>query len=640
MIKRISLLCLFVTAVLRVQGQRVEIKPEIPKRGNEVTITYHPGAADALIGKEASELSIVFTYSTFYELPSKMPMKKQGDDWVASFKLQRYATFASFYFQSGSQTDQPAADRHYTIAVYNGAQRVRDGYLHESYSLNAQMPKSASLPGLQLDLLQKELNLYPDNYEARVRVQSTKMMLAKTPEEKLKYRNEARRIIAAKFEEAPTVMANLNKVTMGYLIIGEKSRLDSLRRVIMQRYPKSDVARDYMTTLLAKEKDVTRKIAQLEKALKENDQEGEEGSTGIHSIMFDHYVGARNEKKAIYHAGKMMKEVSPQTPLKLKEIAAKLTAGKLAPDTAIAYAERSLGMVEQWPVGIIRFFPEYGHIPSFVADSTRSKAINEARSTLLSIIAVNKLYLGDRVAALDYSRQSAEKGSNRESLINIASVYEQTGDSGKAFNALWEILLNAPEDTAVIHLAKLSFLKFNDSEAAFNAKVKALEGKKIARLTAALKKQKMNKPGPELNRITDLKGNVLSEEMRKGKIVVLDFWATWCVPCMQEMPYLQRVYDKYKNNPEVMFMVVNTGFKNTIKDAVDWEKKNPQYSFPLYFNADPEIGDKVGFTLIPTIAVIDQQGALQFRTIGFEGAELEHKLAVQIDILLEEAKKK
>lgn len=637
--KRISLLCLFLTAILRVQGQRVEIKPAMPNRGDEVTVTYHSGAADALISKEAPELNIVFTYSTFYELPQKLPMKKQGDNWVASFKLQRYATFASFYFQSGSQKDQPEGNRHYTIAVYNGAQRVRDGYLHESYSLNAQMPKSISLPGLQLDLLQKELSLYPDNYEARVRVQSTKMILAKTPEEKLKYRNEARKIIAAKFEEAPTVMANLNKVTMGYLIIGEKSRLDSLRRVILQRYPKSDVARDYLTTLLAKEKDVTKKIAQLEKALKENDQEGEEGSTGIHSILFDHYVGVRNEQKAVYHAGKIRKEITPQTPLKLKEIAAKLTAGKLAPETAKAYAERAMGMVNQWPVGIIRFFPEYGYIPSFVADSTRSKAIAEARSTLLSIIALNKLYLGDQTTALDDIRQSAKKGTNRESLINIASWYEQTGDSGKAFDALWKILLDTPEDTTVIHLAKLSFLKFNPSDAEFKAKLKELESKKIARLTNALKKQKMNAPGPEFNAITDLKGNVLTKEMRKGKVVVLDFWATWCVPCMQEMPYLQKVYDKYKNNPDVMFMVVNTGAKNTIKDAIDWGKKNPRYDFPLYFNSDPDIGEKVGFTLIPTIAVIDQQGALQFRTIGFEGAELEHKLAVQIDILLEEARK-
>ncbi|SHH02849.1 Thiol-disulfide isomerase or thioredoxin [Pedobacter caeni] len=637
--KRISLLCLLLTVILRVQGQRVEIKPERPNRGDEVTVTYHSGAADALISKEAPELNIVFTYSTFYELPPKLPMKKQGDNWVASFKLQRYATFASFYFQSGTQKDQPAADRHYTIAVYNGAQRVRDGYLHESYSLNAQMPKSRSLPGLQLDLLQKELTLYPENYEARVRVQSTKMILAKTPEEKLKYRNEARRIIAAKFEEAPTIMANLNKVTMGYLIIGEKSRLDSLRRVVLERYPKSDVARDYMTTLFAKEKDVTKKIAELEKVLKENDQEGEEGSTGIHSILFDHYLSTGQAKKAVYHAGKTMKEISPQTPLRLKEIAAKLTAGKLAPDTAIAYAERSLRMVDQWPVGVIRFFPEYGHIPSFVADSTRLKAVVEARSTLLSIIALNKLYLGDRIAALDYISQSAEKGTNRESLINIATVYEQTGDPRKAFDALWKILLDTPEDTTVTHLAKLNFLKFNPSEAEFKAKVKELEGKKIARLTNALKKQKMNAPGPELTAITDLRGNVQTKEMRKGKVVVLDFWATWCVPCMQEMPYLQKVYHKYKNNPDVMFMVVNTGAKNTIKDAIDWGKKNPQYDFPLYFNSDPDIGEKVGFTLIPTIAVIDQQGALQFRTIGFEGAELEHKLAVQIDILLEEVRK-
>lgn len=196
-------------------------------------------------------------------------------------------------------------------------------------------------------------------------------------------------------------------------------------------------------------------------------------------------------------------------------------------------------------------------------------------------------------------------------------------------------MLKDPSDTVAIAAAKKNFLKFNTSETEFNAKVKNLEALKMTRLKAALKKQLMNKPGPELSGLTDLKGNAVTKAMMQGKIVVLDFWATWCVPCMQEMPYLQKVYEQYKHHPNVMFMVINSGARNTIKDALGWEAKNPQYTFPLYFNNDPDIGEKVGFTLIPTIAVIDQQGKMQFRTIGFEGAELEHKLTAQIEVLLE-----
>lgn len=633
MVKQILISCLLVLAIAQVQAQALQITPEKPQRGEKVTITYHPGVAGAVIGKNATSIVINFTYSTFYELPWKLPMTKQGEDWVASFVLQRYATFASFYLQSGEIIDKPAADQHYSIAVYKGNKRVRDGFLHESYSLGAQMPKSVKIPTMQLALLKKELANYPDNYEAKVREQSVLMALAKTPEEKLKHRVAARKIIAAKFEEQPTFGGNLNKVTMGYLIIGENSRLDSIRKVVSRRFPKSDLAKDYQITAISKEKDTAKKVAQLLALLKTGTEVGE-NSTEIHRILFEHYASLKNAPKAVYHARRSVGKKDPYTPERLKKIAETLTEQQIAPDTALAYAEAALKIADQWPVGIIRYFPEYGHIFPFVADSVRATAVSAAKSDLYSIIALNQSYLGKKQAALDAAAKAESAGANQESLMNVAQVYEREGSPAKAFDAIWMVLLKDPSDTTAIRAAKTNFLKFNPSEAEFNAKLKKLEELKLAQLKAALKKQMMNKPGPELSALTNLKGQPVTKDMMKNKVVIIDFWATWCVPCMQEMPYLQKVYDKYKSNPDVMFMVVNSGARNTIKDAIGWEAKNPQYTFPLYFNNDPDIGEKVGFTLIPTIAVLDQSGLMQFRTIGFEGAELEHKLAAQIDILL------
>ncbi len=634
MIRKFFILICLVVAVQQLQAQVAEIKPEHPQRGAQVIITYHPDASGAKISNDAKNIDMVFTYSTFYELPWRLPMKKEGDSWVASFVLQRYATFATFYFQSGEQTDQPSADKHYSIPVYTGNKRVRDGFLHESYSLGAQMPKSAKLPALQLELLHKELANYPDNYEAKVRVQSINMAMAKTPGEKQKFREEARKIIAAKFEENPTFGGNLNKVTMGYLIIGENSRLDSIRKVVAERYPKSDLAISYRTSMLAKERDPVKKIAALEALLKESDERGEEGSMEIHGILFEYYASAGNAAKAVYHARRSLGKTNPYTPNELKDVAVLLTAHKLVPDTAINYATRSLKMVNQWPVGVIRYFPEYGYILPFVADSVRALAIAGAKSDLLSIIALNKLYLKDADGALNYAAQSEAAGENRESLVNIASVYEQIGNYKKAYDSWWKVLLKDPSDTIAITSAKNNFLKFNPSVADFNSRLKTLEALKTEQLKVTLRKQLMNKPGPELNGITDLSGKPLDKSLLKGKVVVMDFWATWCIPCMEELPYLQKVYDLYKNNPDVVFMVINSGARNTIDDARGWAKKNAKYSFPLYFNNDKDIGEKVGFTLIPTVALLDKSGKMQFRTIGFEGAEMEAKLTQQIEILL------
>jgi len=627
----VLLLPLFVLPQAR--GQAVTINPAKPHRGDLVTITYNPAAADAKINADAPAVTAIFSYSTFYDLPYKMPLQRKGPVWTASFTAGRFATFATFYLQSGEQLQQPAADRHYAIPIYEGAKRIKSSLLHESYSLSAAAPKSPELQQKKLKLLREELKNNPDNYEAKVALLTTRMAIAKTPAEKLMYRKQARRVIAAKLEENPTLPGNVNKVTMGYLMIGEKSRLDSVRKVIMMRFPEADISKDLRATIIGREKDSPARTAKLEALLK-GDQPGEEGSGTVHNMLFEHYAVAKDSVKALAHAAKLVTKTNPYTPQSLKDIAVTLTKNNIAPAAAIGYAGLALSMVEEWPVGIIRYFPEFGYIPSYVPDSVRKQAVAEARSALLSLQGLNYLAQGNKTRAVDLAKEAQKVSSGREGLISSAEIFSATGAPRQAFDALWHLLLKNPTDTMVLKTARQNFLKFNPSEEQFNQKVDVLEKLEIEQLTAKTKTLLMRKPGPELSGLTDLQGKPVTPEMMKGKIVILDFWATWCVPCMQEMPYFHKVYEKYRNNPEVMFMVVNNGSNNTIEDARRWKSQNPQYEFPVYFNNDKNIGEKVGFALIPTIAVIDQSGLMQFRTVGFEGEILQKKLAVEIEILL------
>ena len=636
--KKVFILITLLVASWQLKGQVVEIKPAQPQRGEVVTVTYHPNAAGAIIGTDAGSVNMVFTYSTFYELPWVLPMEKKGGDWVASFKLQRYATYATFYFQSGTLIDKMASGRHYAIAVYDGTKRVKSSYLHESYSLGAQLGKSPQLPLLVQETLKKELALYPNNYEAQVRLLNNKMSLAKTPAEQLKFRNEARKIIAAKLEENPTVMGNINLVTMGYLIIDEKSRLDSVRKVIAQRFPKSSVAKEFIIAAATKGKDTATTIRVLENALKDEGNSRDEEFTDIHSQLFELYAAQKEEKKALLHLPNLIRDQNPNTPARLKGIAETLTVNQLAPDTAISYINRALKVVDQYPVGIIRFFPEFGYIPSYVADSVRTKKIREEKASLIAMMALNKLLLKDTLSALKYAGEAADMANSPEVLHQVTRVYSATGHFQEAYNSSWEILLQEPDDSLALQNAKTSFLKLNKTEEEFALKMKELNLRYQAKLREVIKRQLLHKEGPELNGIVDLNGKALDKQLLKNKVVVMDFWATWCIPCMEELPYLQKVYNLYKDNPDVIFMVINSGARNTIEDAKGWAKQNKKYTFPLYFNTDPDISEKVGFTLIPTVALLDKDGKLQFKTIGFEGAAMENKLTAQIEILLDNKK--
>jgi hypothetical protein len=103
---------------------------------------------------------------------------------------------------------------------------------------------------------------------------------------------------------------------------------------------------------------------------------------------------------------------------------------------------------------------------------------------------------------------------------------------------------------------------------------------------------------------------------------------------MQEMPYLQKVYDEFRNDPRVAFMVINSGARNTLQDAQGWFG-NKKYSFPVYFHTNPAVGELFSFNVIPAIYIIDNKGLLQYKHIGFEGPQVEEHLKTVIDLLLQ-----
>lgn len=76
--------------------------------------------------------------------------------------------------------------------------------------------------------------------------------------------------------------------------------------------------------------------------------------------------------------------------------------------------------------------------------------------------------------------------------------------------------------------------------------------------------------------IEDLDGNMLELSSLKGKVIFINFWATWCPPCLAEMPSIQRLYDEFKD--DIAFVMVSQESKGILREFV--EKK--EYSFPVY----------------------------------------------------------
>lgn len=79
-------------------------------------------------------------------------------------------------------------------------------------------------------------------------------------------------------------------------------------------------------------------------------------------------------------------------------------------------------------------------------------------------------------------------------------------------------------------------------------------------------------------------------------------------------------------------MIVNSGANNTIDDARGWNG-NDKYDFPVYFNSDKQLGDKLQFNVIPATFIVDKGGNIRFKFIGFEGPVIQQKLDAALEML-------
>ncbi len=116
--------------------------------------------------------------------------------------------------------------------------------------------------------------------------------------------------------------------------------------------------------------------------------------------------------------------------------------------------------------------------------------------------------------------------------------------------------------------------------------------------------------------VKDLQGREISSADLRGKVVLIDFWATWCQPCKKEMPGYQKLLDRYGSRG---FAVV--GFKfDTMMDMEDplLFAKKIGVRYPLAVAADDLKQKFGGIEGLPTTMLYDRQGILRKKVIGFE----------------------
>lgn len=138
-------------------------------------------------------------------------------------------------------------------------------------------------------------------------------------------------------------------------------------------------------------------------------------------------------------------------------------------------------------------------------------------------------------------------------------------------------------------------------------------------LTHTLTKIKTPYTTPTLS-LRNLDEETIDIRQLKGKVVVVNFWATWCPPCRREMGSLERLYQATKNK-NVTVLAVNIGEDvDTVFSFLGMVEPSPE--FPIVFDSDAQMMKPWNVKGLPTTYIVDRDGFVAYRAVG--GREFDH----------------
>jgi DsbE subfamily thiol:disulfide oxidoreductase len=113
--------------------------------------------------------------------------------------------------------------------------------------------------------------------------------------------------------------------------------------------------------------------------------------------------------------------------------------------------------------------------------------------------------------------------------------------------------------------------------------------------------------------LADPSGKSLGPSDPKGSVVFVNFWATWCPPCREELPSIQALYNRFKDRQG--FRMATILYREDYEKAMAYLKEN-NFDFPVALDSNKETARSYGVTGVPETYIVDKKGTLRKKVIG------------------------
>jgi len=619
----VAVLFLLVCSLEQALGQVATFSPRDPKIGDVVAAVYNPAAQGATILKPSTLTlqALVLPASGVTPVLVEIPMEQSGNVWRGNFTLdQKDAWFLLYQFVSGDLKDDNVEQGWSGMVLgpdgkeLEGARYWRGIVLAFGGYQGFKHRKDAD--GAKADIAKERRN-FPDNYFAvniawylETNPTPTETAIARVKKE---LGGELERF--RKNEEAlPMLLAWMEQT-------GQKAKADSLRAILISENPKGRVGFIARMRDFANEKDLLTKTNILEQCLADFPLKGDELLANQRQLLMGYIQTSQYEKGYA-----LLKSVPKLDPVLYRSLTSPMVDAGVKMDKAVDWLAEGVEIARK---------QDDDAKPPFITNAEWKKNQANTLAGLLTVRGIGLSKLGknneaEPVLTEVYGMKIGEDLIVNEKLIN---VYVANAKFKEAERLGLDCIRKAKSNLKIVEKFKVAYKNVHGSLDGYDKTVKDAKLEE----EASLLKSGINKPVPNFS-LKDINGATVKLSDLRGKVVVLDFWATWCAPCKASLPHLQKVYERYESYKTVAFIAMNTSENTTgpkREAAVKKFMADSKLTFPVVYDNGFETAQKFGVEGIPTKFVIDKSGKIQFSSVGFtDGDEMANELITQIEVLL------
>ncbi len=599
----------------------LRVEPAQPRPGDRLSVTYDPKDTP-LAGAGAIE-AVAFLYDGARLKAYDVPLAREGAVLKGTIQTGAATDGVVFTFRSEGVEDHNGKQGYFTYLYDSKGQPVagaRGGLALYKMATDLTVARTERNPAQVFDLLKAEQAAYPDS--GAVFLTANFYMLVEQDKEKGLPLVLARLDSLAR-KKNPTVK-ELEALYTGYLLFKEE-KAGPYKAMLLQRFPKGTLAETDLLLKISKEKNPGKKLALLQQFEKDFPKslflESSYSSTAIAYLQGQDIAGLR----------KFFEARGSRTPASTyNTIAHKLyEAGQ-----ALPLAESLAGQ------GVAKARAELVQPSVEQPDHLTEKQWRQEREKILSAtLATYGITLDEQGKAEEAHTALAEavalqKSADAEVNERFVALLVKTKRYREALAAGDKLIPEGKGTRKMKDDIRLAYIAANGNEKGYDRYLAALEAPAREKMKKELARKMISEPAPAFS-LQDLKGNTISSESLKGKTVVVDFWATWCGPCVASMPGMQQAVARYKNDPTVQFLFINSWQREDDKlELVRDFLAKKKYDFTVPMDVDNQVIGAYKVDGIPTKFVIDPQGNIRFKSVGFEGGPdaLVEELSMMIDL--------